>query len=123
MKARTHRILVAVLALTFSLGSLVLWPRPAAAAAWFNCEANAVYEVTIGGVAQLQVSCNNQYATGVNFTAIRTDAYSDAQENRFVSMASSAILGGRRFRVFMTDTNCPGLTNCKLANAWALYTP
>ena len=123
MKTRTPRIALAALTITLSLGSVLLLPRPAAAAAWFNCQANAVYEVNIGGVAQLQVSCNNEYQPGVNFIAIRTDAYSDAQEARFVSMASSAILGGRRFRVFMTDTNCPGLTNCKLANAWALYTP
>jgi hypothetical protein len=97
-----------------------LSPAEAHAAGWFNCAPVAIFETT----TQMQVSCSNTFTGGNNWTAINLSSYNDGQKARFVSMFTSALLSGRFFRVFMTDTNCSStFTNCKLANQWSLYIP
>jgi hypothetical protein len=98
---------------------LSLSPGEAKAAGWFNCIPTAIFETT----TQLQVSCSNNF-NGNTWTAINLSSYNDGQKARFLSMFTSALLSGRFFRVYMTDTNCSStFTTCKLANQWSLYIP
>jgi hypothetical protein len=102
----------------FALASGV--PSHAFAAGWYNCQPIASFEMNEG---QIQVQCSNNFISGVNFIGLLQSSYSDAAETRFFSAANAAILSGRRFRVYMTDTVCPGFSNCRLANSWSLYIP
>jgi hypothetical protein len=111
-------------AVTLAGSSLV--SSDATAAAWFNCQALSVFEVTAGGTTQLEVECANEYQTGVNWVGVNisgTGSIGSSSAQRFTSMAQAAILSGRQFRAFMTDTACPGTPNCRIANAWSLYRP
>lgn len=97
----------------------VLVPDVALAAAWYNCTPVALFEHD----GQLQVECSNDWAqvAGVNWIAINLADYTTEEEQRFWSAASSALLSGRKFRVYMTDTDC-GFADCRLATSWSLYT-
>ena len=123
------------LSLFASTALAALWvaftPGEAKAAGWFNCQIEAVYEFgpAHSGIAnQIQVGCINAVTTGVNYVALRLDSgtfgVTDvAKQNRFASMAQAAILGARKFRVYVTDTACPGASNCRLVTSWSLYVP
>ena len=41
-------------------------PGEASAAAWFNCQAQSVFEHDNAGIPLLMVSCANEYQSGVN---------------------------------------------------------
>lgn len=97
--------------------------REAQAAAWFNCQAVSVFEFSNAGTPLLMAECSNNYQTGVNWTAVQLSSVSEAQANRFTSMATAAVLSSRKFRVFMSDVVCPGNTNCRIATSWSLFQP
>jgi hypothetical protein len=106
-----------------AVGFLSGMPRNAQAVeGWYNCQATSVSEVGSGTNAILMVNCSNSYATGVNATALRLNTAAVGQPSRFLAMADAAVLSGRKFRVWMTDTACPGYSNCRLATTWSLYT-
>jgi hypothetical protein len=118
MKSKSLRIASLLGCLAFAVSVV---PGEASAAAWFNCQAQSVFEHDNTGTPLLMVSCANEYQTGVNWTAIQISSTTSQQQNRFTSMAQAAILSGRPFRVFMTDTTCPKNANCRIASSWALY--
>jgi hypothetical protein len=112
-------------ALAASLGALAfaavsLSAGNAAAAGWYNCVPTSVFEYN----GELEVSCSNNWTTGVNWVGLTISSATDMQEERFVQFATAAILSGKRFRVYMTDTACPVAgSNCRLATSWSLYPP
>lgn len=94
-----------------------------ASAAWFNCDITAVYEDQ--DMDQLFVQCSNT-VSGHGWFAIRTADYDGYSENRFMQMASSALLSGRHFRVNHGTTDCTGSNwsagQCYYVTAWSIYT-
>lgn len=121
MKRTRLLILSCVLAMGITFGAA---EGPAAAAAWYNCQALDVFEFSNGGQPLLMVECSNSYSPGVNWTAVQlsgTGAVSSSQAGRFAAMAQAAVLSGRKFRVFMTDMACPNNSNCMIASSWSLY--
>jgi hypothetical protein len=106
-------------------------PRTAQAAAWFNCSPNSLFEVGPNhgtNSNQIQVFCNNTYANTAQWLAILqsgTGSKTDAQQARFISLFTSALLAGKTFRVYMTDTQCPGFGAgaCYLVDSWSIYQP
>jgi hypothetical protein len=107
-------------------GTFAFGPREAKADGFYNCRAIALYE----GADYLQVECSNNCSTSVcegtttaNFIGVNLSDLSTNQENRFVSMASAAILSGRVFRVYTVGTVCSGTPNCRVATTWALHIP
>lgn len=100
------------------------------AAAWFNCLPTAVFEVGASHGPQsseLQVSCSNSYSGpsgAASWIALPQAGKTDALQARFISMATSALLSGKAFRVYMTDTVCPGFSSgCYVPDSWSIYTP
>src|SRR5262245_53067497 len=118
MKIKSLRIAAVLGCLGFAAVGTV--PGEASAAAWYNCQAQSVFEFDNAGTPLLMMSCANDYQTGVNWTAIQISATTSQQQSRFTSMAQAAVLSGRPFRVFMTDTPCPKNSNCRIANSWSL---
>jgi hypothetical protein len=96
--------------------------KKAQAAGWFNCQATDVQELSNNGTPLLMVECSNNFATGVNATAIQVNTATAGQPARFTAMANAAVLAGRKFRVWMTDTVCTNYNNCRIATSWSLYT-
>jgi len=88
------------------------------AAAWYNCKPISVFEFS----GELEVNCSNNYSGSINWIGATISSLTSTQQARFVSMAEAAILSGKTFRVFMTDTQCPVAgANCRIANSWSLY--
>jgi hypothetical protein len=121
---------IAKLSLSFVFGALLfaitsLAPRTAAAAPsitpfWWNCQADMIFETS----GELQVHCTNPATTGLDWTAVNISNVGSSAASRFVSMAESAILSGRRFRVFLTNTDCASSTvNCKYSTSWSIFIP
>ena len=94
-----------------------------ASASWFNCDILAVWDDE--DADQLFVNCGNSIG-GASWFAIRLSDYNGYQENRFISMATAALLSGRHFRMNTTSTDCPGSiwngVECRLVNKWSVYT-
>jgi hypothetical protein len=124
----------AVVALAvLATGLLYTSPDKAHAAGWFNCEIDTIFEfgpayTTTGDANTMQVHCANSVVTGVQYLGLQLTAgtYGTTQaekQARFLSMATSALLSARRFRVYWVDTQCGSSANCRLVTAWSLYPP
>jgi hypothetical protein len=114
--------IILVSAIVFGAASAMA--RKVGAAGPYSCQAMDVFEYSNSGTPLLMVECSNLYTTGVNWTAIQITSSTSVQTqvNRFTTMAISAVLSGRKFKVWMTDTACPNNSNCRIASEWALST-
>lgn len=119
MKTRNSALIRVIATAGFGVAAGFLAPGDAEAASWHNCQPTAVFETA----GQFQVSCSNGWAQDptVTWIAINLADYTADQENRFWSAATSSLLSGRQFRVYLTDTNC-GFATCRLATSWSIYT-
>lgn len=114
-----------LLAARMALATTAIVPDTAFAAGWFDCVPTSV--VKVNGPAQIQVTCSNSFTVlGTAYTNFAiaqtgTGAPSDSDQNRLLSMATSALLSGKKFRIFVTDAAChAAFTNCRLFDAWGL---
>ena len=118
MHKKMRGFLGTILALHLAVGAFVLAPSPARAAHWYNCRVTTVMEVD----GEIRVECSTEFAPGVNAVAMTIAGKPDALVARFVSTATSALLSGRQFRAFATDTAC-AVSSCRIATTWSLYLP
>ncbi len=116
-KTITNKLLATV-ALSGAVAGVGLTPSQALAAGWYNCKPVSVFEHD----GQFQVSCSNAYDDDptVTWVAINLTDYNTQQKARFWSAATSSLLSGRTFRVFITDTDC-GFATCRLATSWSIF--
>ena len=113
-----RRFVEPMLAGFLAIGAVLLTAKPAKAVnEWFNCRPTSVFEYN----GQVQVSCSNSQS-GTSWVAININDHPSAKVARFVSLASTALMTGRQFRVFLVDMPGCGFGGCRLATAWGLHT-
>jgi hypothetical protein len=118
------------LVLTFAAALGLFGSRLANASGFFTCQPTEVFEerAPYTTTPQIQIACSNAI-NGINYFAYILSATPTADQtaaaNRLTAMASSAILAGRKMRLFIMDapTQCQGDTGCRTITSWALSVP
>jgi len=76
---------------------------------------------------EIQIGCSNNFGGISWFGFVTLTTTPTAAElgtmNRLVSLATSALLSGKKLKVMVSSTNCQGDSTCRIISSWGLSTP
>jgi hypothetical protein len=108
-----------ILLATVALVSLGLYALPARADAWYYCKPTQVMELDS---SRVHVACSNAITVNGNQVKFLAIGLSDkARVNRFISLASSALLSGKYFLAAIPVGAGTNVTGCAASNCRTPY--
>src|SRR5215471_15847264 len=124
---RIHRATVFALLGAVGFMWLSAHPRHAQADTLFPCQPTEVWDLRSMPLPEIQIGCSNNFG-GISWFGFATlTATPTAAElgtmNRLVSLATSALLSGKKLKVMVSSTNCQGDSTCRIISSWGLSTP